>query len=129
MIDKTAIEKAKDALEAVNRIVDILCLLDTQGVEEGSIADKIKQAIAAIDAEKPVEDAGEWAELTKKEMWETIQEIRTLVNSDGTKSIISDIEDYAESYHAKQCQICQRNELPDFARFENRSSGTTDVDK
>jgi hypothetical protein len=47
------------------------------------------------------EPANEWDRLTKKEMWDTIQEIRKLVGSDGTKSIISDIEDYAESLATK----------------------------
>lgn len=51
----------------------------------------------------------EWDALTKEEMWNTIQEIRTFVGSDGTKSIISDIETFAESYHLKQCERCKIN--------------------
>lgn len=61
---------------------------------------------------KQAEEAGEWDALTKKEMWETIQEIRTLVNSDGTNTIISDIECFAESCHVKLCDECKQKRAP-----------------
>jgi hypothetical protein len=53
------------------------------------------QDYAARVAARQAEEAHEWDALTKKEMWDTIQEIRTLVRSDGTRPIIIDIEDYA----------------------------------
>ena len=50
---------------------------------------------AAINGESNTEqEKNEWDNLTKEEMWNTIQEIRKFVNSDGTKSITADIEDY-----------------------------------
>jgi hypothetical protein len=82
----------------------------------------IKEALAALEAEKPVEEPGEWDRLTKKEMWDTIQEIRQFVDSDGTESIISDINRIIEdkvvdlmdaenkSYHAKLCAECKQND-------------------
>ena len=44
------------------------------------------------------EDRGEWNWYSKKEMWDTIQEIRELVGSDGTQTICEDIKSYAENY-------------------------------
>lgn len=44
----------------------------------------------------------EWDALTKEEMWNEIQDIRRLVDSDGTKSICSDIEAYASQVADKR---------------------------
>jgi hypothetical protein len=52
---------------------------------------------------------GEWDQLTKKEMWDTIQEIRQRLGSDGTCSIISDIdalEERAKESSTDRCAKC-----------------------
>lgn len=102
-----AIEKAKEALGKVSRIIDVLELFSPGNAEKGSVAESVREALAALEAEKPTEDMGEWGALSKKEMWETIQEIRVLVDSDGTKTILSDIEDFAEAYHSRECAKCK----------------------
>lgn len=101
MTDKTAIEKAKEALEAVNRIIDVLCLLDTRGAEEGSIANKVKQALAAIEAEKPAED-----ELNLVYQWRL--DYKRDPELESMSELSSRIKSFAESYHAEQCRACKK---------------------
>ena len=46
------LKQTKEALEAVNRIIDVLSILDFHGAEEGSVADKVKKALNDIEREE-----------------------------------------------------------------------------
>jgi DNA-binding XRE family transcriptional regulator len=138
MTDKTAI----DALTACAELERLVIAIEqyeeyTDGqpalgtckslVEIKKASRKAREALSAIEAEKPVEDAEEVAiSIANLFSAYTLRNGKHLPASVEAAQLLMH---FAESYHAKQCQICQRNELPDFARFENRSSGTTDVDK
>jgi hypothetical protein len=71
-----------------------------QCIDEEGIAD-IDSLLSSSHAEKAQDGPHEWDALTKEEMWETIQEIRTLVDSDGTKRLIDDVDAHIESYAAR----------------------------
>jgi hypothetical protein len=59
-------------------------------------AAKAREAISILSAEpEPCEDAHEWDALTKEQMWNEIQDIRRMVDADGTMSICSSIDSYA----------------------------------
>ena len=79
-------------------------------------------ANAHVDAEKPVskqsDDAMELADMIRMVCFDETM---------GYDSFMAEslINDFAESYHQKKCAEC--NHEP-FARFENRSGITTDVD-
>jgi hypothetical protein len=121
MTDKTAIEKIRSLKRNAEN--------DMPEYDYGwdAALDKATEALAAIEAEKPAEDAEEVAI--------SIANLFSAYTLRNGKHLPASVEaaqllvNFAESYHAEQCQICKHNELPDFARFENLSGGTTDVDK
>lgn len=138
MTNKTAIDALKACAELERLVIAIEQYEEyTDGqpalgtckslVEIKKASRKAREAIAALEAEKPGEDAEEVA-ISIANVFSTY----TLRNGKHLPASVEAAQllvNFAEAYHFKQCQICRRNELPDFARFENRSSGTTDVDK
>ena len=107
MNDKTAIEKAREALVSVSRIVDVLSLFDVGGATEGSIAYKVKEALAALDAEKPGEDA-----VSIREDIDSIREAVIKIGMNFMRSFMFaaeiDLIKFAASYHAEQCKACNK---------------------
>ena len=135
-----AIEKAKDAIEFTLRVDSLEgYLLHPESVN------KLIEALAALEAEKPAEDAivvASWLENAFGFGCTTIQ-AAVKINS------------YAESYHARECENCKKEKTCDncgnsgvaclecshiqpdnwipaedpntFRRFEKRSGITTDV--
>lgn len=101
MSDMTAMEKAREAL------IDVMRFLNAR-VEKtsGEIyhIDQLREALAALEAEKPAEDAGECAELCIA-VWLSPSTDR---RNDTAKLIHS----FAESYHAKRCAECKKRRQP-----------------
>lgn len=75
----------------LGRCVEILPS-KVEAIITGSDIERLSSAIL-----QGTEPANEWDRLTKKEMWDTIQEIREKVGSDGTQSILADIDEYVEN--------------------------------
>lgn len=142
MTNKTAIEKAKADIDEAWEMVQKLCRGEVRWhlsipADEKNDPDLViarglssaREALSALEAEKPAEDA----ESLLDSIFDAIKENGITTNHNYGMRLTKESHDACikiiSAYHFKQCQICQRNELPDFARFENRSSGTTDVDK
>lgn len=103
MSDMTAIEKAKEACDSIESIDHNSCII-TEKVNE------IREAIAALEAEKPAEedaedvDSASWAFMSVTEMDEGFPERR-----ERMKILIGRRDEkIRESYHAKQCIHCQK---------------------
>jgi hypothetical protein len=101
MTDKTAIEKALRALYGW-----IKAEVEHFGATcpDDFIIEMVENALAAIESEKPAEDAFEGFYKNRF----------TGMIYDGTefKKIAHEIWQYAESYHAEQCKACRKDRQP-----------------
>jgi hypothetical protein len=118
----TPIEKAKEALiEAQSKIPRYIW---------PEVNEKIDEALIALDAEKPAEEN---YMVLLDAIFDAITENGIMnhptkgmfLTSESIDACLPIIQQFAESYHQKKCAEC--NHEP-FARFENRSGITTDVD-
>lgn len=122
MTDKTAIEKARDALVARDDYIKLLCeeLNELYGsalahgfistrVEAGDLArQKIllsDEALAAIEAEKQAESA----EVCLSKMFRDIRKIGYITDplrltNESHDACVDLLNHFAESYHAEQCK-------------------------
>ncbi|OHE63869.1 MAG: hypothetical protein A2001_01525 [Treponema sp. GWC1_61_84] len=57
----------------------------------------IRNRAALADSPQAGSVVHEWDSLTKEEMWDAIQEVRTLVGNDGTRSFVDDVRDLVEA--------------------------------
>jgi electron transfer flavoprotein alpha subunit len=111
MTDKTAIEKA---LTEMISLADRLYVAEKEALSHTrneeylktivSMIEDAREALAAIEAEKPAEDAFEGFYKNRF----------TGMIYDGTefKKIAHEIWQYAESYHAEQCKACRKDRQP-----------------
>ena len=110
MNDKTAIEKA---LRGLLWLIDQGQLVEKEKSMCGpAIVHHAREAIAALDAEKPGEDAREVARIVHEECFVDISQ----TTSTPSQSLIWDIntaahvvKSFAASYHAEQCRACSCN--------------------
>ncbi len=95
----TTIEKAKDALiihhNTLHLIIDILARHDPVSrefsVEFAKVDEKYSEALAALEAEKPAEDA-----------IDVVERIYELYGDNWTKESIEVLQQYAEGYHERK---------------------------
>jgi len=112
MNDKTAIEKAREALvEIANQEVGTWDKPVPFSVLYRRSVDIAREALAALDAEKPGEDAREVARIVHEECFVDISQ----TTSTPSRSLIWDIDtaahvvkSFAASYHAEQCKACNK---------------------
>jgi len=102
MNDKTAIEKAREALvEIANQEVGTWDKPVPFSVLYRRSVDIAREALAALDAEKPADD------------WRVVCDVRSDMMRDCASGQYQDADDrlqsFAASYHAEQCKACSCN--------------------
>lgn len=109
---KTALEQARDALEiAREAMMERRAYCEQWEYKYGREWDEedvaIKEALAALDAEKPAKDAEE----VLSKMFRDIREIGYIteplrLTSESHDACVSLLSHFAESYHAERCVAC-----------------------
>jgi len=103
MNDKTAIEKAREALkEIANQEVGTWDKPVPFSVLYRRSVDIAREALAALDAEKPGEDARELVDRWSLDHLDKYKSARTAHDDLAVR-----IQSYAASYHAAQCAKCK----------------------
>ncbi len=103
----TSIEKALYAL----KIADEFCGKHTAEDCPDYIAVPIKDAIKALEAEKPAEDAKECAKKYIKENVRESGEYNYFITKDPDGEDLEQLlNEFAESYHVKNCAECKKIE-------------------
>ena len=106
MNDKTAIEKAREALvEIANQEVGTWDNPVPFSVLYRRSVDIAREVLAALDAEKPGEDAREVAQNIIGMALSDYRGLDRLLEND-TCIAIEMIQTYAASYHADKCKVC-----------------------
>jgi hypothetical protein len=134
MTDKTAIEKARADIDEAWSMVQKLCKGEVHWhlsipADENNDPDIViarglssaREALAAIDAEKPADDAREVARIVHEECFVDISQ----TTSTPSRSLIWDIDtaahvvkSFAVSYHAEQCKACPCGRLGIYLKEE-----------